>query len=209
MVFADDFTWISFPNPYENLHEMEGFRARAPFWTKIPAGCSRIPRKRQQNKAFWAPHFPLFQESMRKTYIIVYVFWYFWSPFSWISCHTSKTTHSDRTGKLRFDGFPRLFRAPKTYKKRLRLCRVFERCFQESRFSRKWAQSAFSCSTAFRGVFVFRAPPGGGISSHPRHTHNWSDPSYIRCRALARGSSRAVSVTCESVRNVLRSILEL
>ena len=74
MVLADYFTWISFPNPYENLHEMEGFRARAPFGTEMPAGCPRIPRKRQQNKAFWAPHFPLFQESMRKTYIIVYVF---------------------------------------------------------------------------------------------------------------------------------------
>ena len=74
MVLADDFTWISFPNPYEHLHEMEGFRARAPFGAEMPAGCPRIPRKHQQHKAFWAPHCPLFQEFMQKTYIIVYVF---------------------------------------------------------------------------------------------------------------------------------------
>ena len=53
---------------------IQGFRARGPFGTEMPAGCPRIPRKRQQNKAFWAPRFPLFQESMWKTYIIVYVF---------------------------------------------------------------------------------------------------------------------------------------
>ena len=74
MVLEDDFMWISFPNPFENLHEMEGFRARDPFGTEMATECLRIPRKRQQNKAFWAPNFSLFQERMRKTYIIVYVF---------------------------------------------------------------------------------------------------------------------------------------
>ena len=91
---------------------IQGFRARGPFGTEMPAGCPRIPRKRQQNKAFWAPRFPLFQESMRKTYIIVYVFWYFWSPFPWISCHTSKTIDSDRTGRRGFDAILATFPRP-------------------------------------------------------------------------------------------------
>ena len=134
MVFADDFTWFSFPNPYEKLYEIWGFRARAPFWTKIPAGCSRIPRKRQQNKAFWAPHFPLFQESMWKTYIIVYVFGTSGAHFREYRVTRRKPLIPIEQESSALGAFREFFRAPKTYKKRLRLCRVFERCFQESRF---------------------------------------------------------------------------
>ena len=149
MVFADDFTWISFPNPYENLHEMEGFRARAPFWTKIPAGCSRIPRKRQQNKALWAPHFPLFQESMWKTYIIVYVFGTSGVHFREYRVTRRKPLIPIEQESYDLWNFRDFFAPRKTYKKRLRLCRVFAYFFSSYRISQKSAKSAFSCSIGF------------------------------------------------------------
>ena len=47
-----------------------------------------------------------------KTYIVVYVFWYFWGPFPWISCHTSKTIYSDWTGRRGFDAISASFSHP-------------------------------------------------------------------------------------------------
>ena len=104
---------------------IQGFRARSPFGTEMPAGCPRIPRKRQQNKAFWAPRFPLFQESMRKTYIIVYVFGTSGAHFVNIVSHVEN--HSFRSNrKARILGIFATFSAPrKTLKKRLPLCRGF------------------------------------------------------------------------------------
>ena len=46
VIFGYEMPIFPCQNPYENMHEMEGFRARAPFGTETPAGCPRIPRKR-------------------------------------------------------------------------------------------------------------------------------------------------------------------
>ena len=55
-----------------------------------------------RSKVGFPPTFVNLSGKHVETYINVSVFWYFWSPFSWISCHTSETIDSDRTGKLGF-----------------------------------------------------------------------------------------------------------
>ena len=72
-------------NPYENLHEMEGFRARAPFGTETPAGCPRIPRKTTAKQSILGPPFPTFPGIHMKNRHNC-IFWYFWSTFSRIWC---------------------------------------------------------------------------------------------------------------------------
>ena len=79
-------------------------------------------------------------------------FWYFWSPFSRISCTLENLSIPIEQEGADLGDFRDLFRAPKTTNKQLRLCRYSQMFFKCTRKSRKWPKSAFSCSTAFRGI---------------------------------------------------------
>ena len=91
-----------------------GFRFSGPGPIRDRNG-GRVPqntKKTTAKQSILGPPFSIFPGIHVKTYIIVYVFWYFWSPFPWISCHTSKTIDSVRTGRRGFDAIFVTFSRP-------------------------------------------------------------------------------------------------
>ena len=73
MVLAGDFTWISFPNPYESLHEMEGFRPGPHLGPKCRQGAPEYQENDCKTKHSGLP-ISTFPGIHVKPYIIVYVF---------------------------------------------------------------------------------------------------------------------------------------
>ena len=79
---------------------------------KCRQGAPEYQENDSKTKHSGLPIFHFSRNPCKKIYIIVYVFWYFWGPFPWISCHTSKTIDSDRTGRRGFDAISATFSRP-------------------------------------------------------------------------------------------------
>ena len=99
MVLTNEFTWIPFPNPYENLHEKECHR---PIWDRNAGRVPQHTKKISAKQSILGPPFFTFP-GIHENLLNCICFWHFWSSFSWIPCHTSKTIDSDRTGRRGFD----------------------------------------------------------------------------------------------------------
>ena len=114
--------WRRFPifssqNPFEYTVGFRGFRALGPFWAKMPENWPGIIKNTNEYVGFSPTHFQLFQKAYWKTYIIVYVFKYFWSKFSWFSCHTPTSCKCGATLATLFKVLSRLFSRPSKHLK--------------------------------------------------------------------------------------------